>query len=296
MSNPKPDDLLSSWWESNEEPPKELVSLILDLGKRALSYRARTYGQPITEQIIEETAQNVWLALIARRQDSVAETPTFHDLIRLVRRKATSIQREAARSYLQNVPQDLVAEPIDAHGEDGIQDVIVSSGQEPLQTQKIDALQRLRGRFADHSPDKGQKRSKSRYNRRNNPEHQANVRTLCRLTGWFQQDIANYLGVNVNRLRDCYYRGYPLPPKASARLEEGIHLAQRRTEGWDWQQLLKAGSEETGKNPVAFRYYLASILGVSDRTLRRWINGEHVHGSLRGLNLALAVRAKGWKR
>lgn len=296
MLKPKPDELLASWWESNEEPPKELVSLILDLGKRALSYRARTYGQPVTDQIIEETVQNVWLELIARRQDSAAETPTFHDLIRLVRRKATSIQREAARSYLQNVPQDLAPESIDAHGEDGIQDVIVSSGQEQVQAQKIDALQRLRGRFAERSTDSGQKRSNRQYNRLTNAEHQANLRTLFRLTGWFQQDIANYLGVKVNRLRDCYYRGYPLPPKASARLEEGILLAQRRTEGWTWQQLLEAGSEETGKDPVAFRYHLASILGVTDRTLRRWVNGESNHSSLRGLNLALAVRARGWKR
>lgn len=294
MPRVDPAEYLREWSQSDEAPGWELTAYVQHIVEREHSFRYRKYGQIVTLPMIEETRQNVWLRLLDLR--SSGQPLDSHVLMHVVRQEVRRTHRVETQSHQNTVSDDeglAAASP----WEDSVATLESDLDRREIEADKNAALGRLQEKFSTKespSPSDKPKRSKKKYTRITRDADRRLAKTLVEVTGWSHEETARYLGISITTLRDTLYRHYPLPAGAEERANEGIVLARRRSQGWDWHRLIEAGCAETGKTPVAFRHYLAEVLGVDERTIRRWMNDGH--GSVHGLHMALNVRSRGWNR
>lgn len=260
---------------------------------------------PADEELQAEAVQEVWLSLV--------EAPKSMDmaaLYLLVRQKVEKVQRASARWYALTVPEVALPEA----GED------IPDGETPgsmsgnPMEQSMERESYIAKASARDAALARLQRAIPLWTEAQSERVLPGVRTglgpgtpkacsssasalLARealtVTGWQHADLCRYLGVSQSLLREVLYRNAEFSEAGLERLRDLIQM-QVESRQWDWPQLIADGCQSTGKNEVAFCKYLAGIMGVHPRTLRRWVQGAF--GSKKNLQLALAVRSRGWKR
>lgn len=259
---------------------------------------------PADEELQEEAIQEVWLSLV--------EAPKPLDMTALhllVRQKVEKIQRASARWYALTVPEVALPEagedipdgetPGSMSGNPMEQSMERESLIAKISTRDA-ALARLQSAiplWSENRPEGSGQRPSVDPDHGTNKVHSTDSALLARealtVTGWQHADLCRYLGVSQSLLREVLYRNAEFSEAGLERLRDLIQM-QVESRQWDWPQLIADGCQSTGKNEVAFCKYLAGIMGVHPRTLRRWVQGAF--GSKKNLQLALAVRSRGWKR
>lgn len=105
--------------------------------------------------------------------------------------------------------------------------------------------------------------------------------------------MAEYLGVSVGIVCNYIY-GRTLIPNYQM---DRIRAAEKTTGAYSdagWDEFLRSAEAALHMTGIPLRAELAERMGVSERTLRRWIAGGD--GSAKGLTRALALRNRGWTR
>lgn len=259
-------------------------------------FRRRKYGMPVSEDLQDEAVQEVCMALLQMPEEEI----TGDRIKTLVRLKVESIQKSSVHWYLRTMPPEAMPEPAGAESDDPLERVAQAENLHLRESEKEAAMQRLRGALSswsdpDSQPEKRIERGSAATAMRgpNATESADRLRELIQITGWTQKEVCHYLHITPSRLREILYRKGELSVEHHHRVMQAIRI-QQESRPWTWPELIEDGCQSTGKDAVAFSKYLADIMGVSPRSIRRWSQGES--GAKRNLKLALEIRNRGWKR
>ncbi len=256
---------------------------------------------PVNEEMQADALQEIWLALIQQRRKSPATNAgiSIDDFITLVRQKVEQVQKSTVRWYAVTVPPEAVPEAVGTDLDNPLE--VVAQGEDSRLQASVreSALLRLRGAMAAWPKPEVMPGvvtsgvSDEEPKDRHVTESARRLRDLLDVTGWSHGEVCGYLHISKNRLREILYRGSRLSDSESDRIIDMLQAGQDARQ-WDWPRLIEDGCRATGKDSVAFRKHLAGIMGVDSRTIYRWTKGGF--GAKRGIQIALEVRSRGWKR
>ncbi|MBU2738696.1 hypothetical protein HJG40_07840 [Acidithiobacillus sp. ATCC 19703] len=273
------------------------LDLIQKQVEKHFHFRRRKYGMPVSEDLLDEAVQEVCLALLQMQGE-----PLTMDRIKILARlKVESVQKSSAHWYIKTMPPEAGPELPGVDSDNPLERVTQAENLYLRESEKESALQRLRGVMGSWPEQEAQQdktiqsgvAATAKMPAQNTTESADLLRDLIQVTGWTHKETCRYLNMTPSILREALYRKGDLSVESRNRVMQAIQM-QRESLQWSWPELIKDGCRATGKDPVAFGKYLADIMGVSHRSLRRWIQGES--GAKRNLKLALEIRNRGWKR
>lgn len=299
MCNLKPDfqDALNAFILDECNDTDQIIREIEPFFNRLVQSAIRSINRSgINPADSAEIQQQVWESLLRRRADHrpFVDYPPAKVWVWSTARFALKHFFERNHRYaLYEDMQEMEDSDPDStnayHLTDPLSLVIESEREENLQTEAEQAMQKIRMRL-DEIPEAD---TKPIYERRTIDFTDAlTLRSAMRNLAWNRHQMADYLGVSVNVVNN-YLTARSSIPEA---LIERIHFAEEhlKTALPTWPDFMNQTTSMLGLSDLQFRNFIAERLGVSTRTVRRWLSGGK--GYEKGMRAALALQQRDWMR
>ncbi|OCX69902.1 hypothetical protein A6M23_14780 [Acidithiobacillus thiooxidans] len=276
--------------------PDQLVREIEPVFNRLIQGGIRTVTRStLNAADYTEIQQQVWESLLRRRAERrpFTEFPPARVWVWSTARFAIKHlfdhnHRYALYEDMQAMEDSVPEWTIHGQSSDPLSRVIEGEQEEISQTAAEQAMQRIRLHLHEIPEEE-----KTIYERRTLDFTDALIlRGAMRNLFWSREQMADYLGVSINVVNNYLTARSAIPEELIERIRfAGAHL---KTTLPTWPAFMDQAASSLGLQGIPLRDFLAERLGVSSRTLRRWLSGGK--GSEKGMRSALALRDRNWMR
>lgn len=243
----------------------------------------------------DEIRQNVWMSLLKRKAQGDTFGGSLSSTLWIWNTARFEVMRHFERNHRYALYEDMaeIALPEvlqDAGNNPAYERISYAETRNEAHQAAEDALKRIRPHL-DRLPEKPVMVPIA--NRKPVPKAPAQkLHRVIRHLQWSQQQMAAYLGVSTNVVNNYLFSRTPIPDAVMERIqfaETGLHILLPA-----WNDFLAETQKKMGLSETEIRPFIAERLGISPRTLRRWINGGS--GSAKGLRQAIETSHRGWMR
>ncbi len=293
-------DILNEWIKgdtTNEN--KRLRRFMPTLGRIVLGAAKTPSGAPLEPDLLNEIQQQIWMMILKRKEKKELFTSFLPANLWLWTTARFAIKHHYSGNNRYALAGDLndpiggdawMEDDAGSHARDPLSTVMGMESEQQMESAAEAAMSRIRGHLKE-LVDLPTLPSREREPSPIGPA--LSMRSTIKNLHWSQQQMADYLGVSLNIVNNYLYGRTPIPDHQMARTHFAeVHLAGKPRPTWD--TLIQAAESDLKTTDVRLRQVLAERLGVSTRTLRRWINSGK--GSEKGLQAAIALKDRDWKR
>ena len=115
------------------------------------------------------------------------------------------------------------------------------------------------------------------------PQNTTDFAMAVKALPYSKERLAKMLGISMRQFR-CFERGLTEPDEFS---RSNLEALLQEHGGWTWERIFKLVERRTGLSGIPARRWIQAALGVSERTLVRWIQGGY--GGAKGLVQASTI-------
>lgn len=291
---------LSTWIRGDNPNEERLFRQLLPAFRRIVRGVAgrmcRKTGIPLDEELQDEILQRIWIALLKRRDQKegfTSELPAslwvwttaqfaMTRIFRSENRYALSAQSEDGHDWMDSMTEGRIGDPLES--------IMEEESMALMEQRREEAMKRV-APFIGSLPTPPETPAREREMAPIGPAME--LRGVIRQLHWSQRQMAEYLGVSVGIVYNYVYGRTLIPDYQMDR----IRAAEETTGAYSdarWDEFLRSAEAALHVTGIPLRAELAERMGVSERTLRRWIAGGD--GSAKGLTRAVALRSRGWTR